>query len=73
MAESDRALLQAVDYVKTTQSQEVYPEYEERVVAIEKRTILRKRRLYVSSLLTLLILALGLFAYICYLIWCILP
>lgn len=73
MAESDRALLQAVDYVKTTQSQEVYPEYEERVVAIEERTILRKRRLYVSSHLTLLILALGLFAYICYLIWCILP
>lgn len=73
LAESDRALLQAVDYVRTTQSQEVFPEYEERIVDIEARTILRKKRLFVSSLLVLNILALGLFAYICYLIWCILP
>lgn len=73
MAESDRALLQAVDYVRTTQSQETTPEYEEKVVDIEKRVILRKRRMFSAAITCLIICVLALFSYICYLLWTFLP
>ena len=73
LAESDRALLQAVDYVRTTQSQEALPEYEEKVVDIAVRTLNRRKRLLVTLQIVILTFALGLFAYICYLIWAILP
>ena len=73
LAESDRALLQAVDYVRTTQSQEVLPEYEDKVIDIAARVLLRKKRLFNVSLVLILLAALGCFAYICSLIWMILP
>ena len=73
LAESDRALLQAVDYVRTTQSQEVLPEYEDKVIDIAARVLLRKKRLFNVSLVLILLAALGCFTYICSLIWMILP
>ena len=55
MAESDRALLQAVDYVKTTQSQEVYPEYEERSSS-HRKTYYFEKKTFVCLVLFLTLL-----------------
>ena len=69
LAESDRALLQAADYVRSTRPAVDPPAVRERVVVVGEVEQLRRRRFLQSGVAALLLGGFVLFCYIVYLLW----
>lgn len=70
LPESDRAIFQAVNYVLATQeevNEDALPK--EKIIVIEDKVQIRVRRFLKASALLLMLVALGVFVYIAYMLW----